>query len=166
MVSSSDSSCKRYSQLFDKLPSWGEVGGNEAGTENIFCCEGSAKESFEEDFVYGISAKKFHPTWYSRSEGWKGRTWQEANQFCAGKSLELCKYDAYCPMSDLDTPAGGVKDRGSYAPLGGNDAMWISISDAKPCAQYNVIHREPPPEILPEEASRNVACCMTTSVSV
>lgn len=167
MVSSGDTSCERYSQIVNGVqPPWGEVGGNKAGTEHVLCCKGSVRDSPEEEFIYGIAAKKFHPTWFHRAEGYEGRTWQEASDFCAGKSLALCEYDAYCPMSDLDVPIGGTKELGSYAPVAdGKGAFWISVSDDKPCTPYGLINGSPPPETLSEESSRHVACCIDTSAT-
>ena len=167
MVSSSNTACKRYSQIVNGAPpTWGEVGGNKAGTEHVLCCKGSVKDSAEEEFIYGVAAKKFHPTWYHREEGYNGRTWQEASDFCAGKSLALCEYDAYCPMSDLDVPIGGTKELGSYAPVAdGKGAFWISVSNDKPCAPYGLINGSPPPAILSEESSRHVACCIAKSAT-
>ena len=57
-------------------------------------------------------AEKYSPKWYDRSDGWNGRTWDDAVLFCkhkhAGGTGTLCPYSTVCPTGPRHIPFGGV----------------------------------------------------------
>ena len=61
--------------------------------------------------------KKFSPTKWDRTNGWLGKTYSAALEFCASKGYVPCSYEVYCPLGPGKHVVGGVESTTSYAPL-------------------------------------------------
>ena len=136
--------------------------GNEQQTRHVLCCrdpsggeETQTPESAEErvDEVY-------HPRWFDRMDGWVGDTHPQAEDFCRGRELVTCPYEAYCPSGPTGEPFGGPRgddaqdDGGSWAPT--SDAGgWVQVSSGGGMS-CNLISSE---GFGNEEQTRHIMCC-------
>jgi len=169
-VGSADA-CIRYSHIHGTRPDWGFSGeNNEGNTRNIMCCMGEVIEegSFES------AQMKYQPRSFDRSQGWVGKTYPEAVEFCDAieegpeESYELCSYDAVCPLGPDSEPLMGAlgEDVTADAWLPVIDTMneWIQVGQADSCIAYSHEHLNKPDWGMSgkgsEEFTRNVMCCL------
>jgi len=164
---STDNSCVSYEEKLSRAPEWGITGEHNVDiTQTILCCKRSVSGTGEVAFRYEDIAEKHRPNWYDRSEGWVGRTYNEAVAFCLNRAQVLCPYEAYCPMADLDSPLGGViedEPNGSWVATSDVPNSWISVGPEDTCKPYDAVNGEVPEwgitGIANEEVTRHVMCC-------
>ena len=97
-------------------------------------------------------------------DGWVGDTHAQAEAFCAGRGLETCPYEAYCPAGPAGGPFGGA--RGDDVPGGGGSwaptsepGGWVRVSSGGGAA-CDVITSE---GFGNEEQTRHIMCCERSS---
>ena len=100
--------CVRYENSNpDDHPIWGVTGeDNEEITRHILCCEmdnalGDASAgATEEELIakaYASVSDIYDPKWFSREDGWQGKTYHDALAFCAAQSSYIpCPYEVRC----------------------------------------------------------------------
>eukprot|EP00581_Thalassiosira_minuscula_P005828 CAMPEP_0183746012 /NCGR_PEP_ID=MMETSP0737-20130205/66532_1 /TAXON_ID=385413 /ORGANISM="Thalassiosira miniscula, Strain CCMP1093" /LENGTH=2336 /DNA_ID=CAMNT_0025981691 /DNA_START=12 /DNA_END=7019 /DNA_ORIENTATION=- len=136
---SGENACDRYSSVFPSTPDWGLSGEvSSETTSKIMCCKGTVYGGAEEEFMYEIAAKAFHPIFYDREDDWSGETYDEAAAYCGERKMALCPANAYCPMANLDSPIYGLKE-GQWAPIRGVDNGWISLGSDDTCMVYSEV---------------------------
>jgi len=104
------------------------------------------------------NAELYHPTWYTRSNGWKGSTYTEAIAFCnavvdgSGLTGELCPYEVYCPTGPHHIPLGGyrtgegeepgansLEGTSSRSPIANYPNGWVQVGSKNACVQYTIM---------------------------
>ena len=104
------------------------------------------------------NAELYHPTWYTRSNGWKGSTYTEALAFCnavvdgSGLTGELCPYEVYCPTGPHHIPLGGyrtgegeepransLEGTSSRSPIANYPNGWVQVGSKNSCVQYTIM---------------------------
>lgn len=159
--------------------------GLEAITRHILCCSSSissssnaldANSNATSDPVATeyAHAGAHHPRWYRRSNGWHGRTYQEALTFCAeqpaagedtGSRMRLCPYAVYCPAGPRFPPLGGLpmeeNEEGgrttaysSRAPISDRPNGWVQVGSLHVCVQYDIFEEEDGSQVKKEVNSR------------
>jgi len=114
-----------------------------------------------------LAAQEWNPTWYSRSDGWLGQTYDQASDFCKslGDTSDLCMYSVICPTGPNHLPYGGevTEEGGSWAPIKDSKNGWVSVGDSNVCIRYMTLHLETPSwgitGIGNEEITRHLPCC-------
>lgn len=147
-------SCGQYKDLNpDDSPSWGLTGlNNEDLTRHIACCDMDYDGETESHgtAVYGAVVEKYAPKWFSRDDGWTGRSYNNAIDFCASQDSSIpCPYEAYCPKGEGSSPTGYDGEEAAWAAIMDIPNGWVQIGDAKnsisnSCVQYNLSHDTPP----------------------
>ncbi|KAK1747679.1 hypothetical protein QTG54_001642 [Skeletonema marinoi] len=98
---------------------------------------------------------------FTREEGWEGFSSSAAIDFCGGKGLSLCSYEAVCPLGEGNPPFV-MTTHFTWVPISdGSD--WVAIGEQRSCEQWSKTHEESPPwanagEAI-EEITRTVYCC-------
>jgi hypothetical protein len=114
-----------------------------------------------------LAAQEWNPTWYSRSDGWLGQTYEQASDFCRslGDTSDLCDYSVICPTGPNHLPYGGevTEEGGSWAPIKDSKNGWVSVGDSNVCIRYMTLHLETPSWGITgqgnEEITRHLPCC-------
>ena len=156
-------------------PPWGISGeGNEEITRTIMCCvSGAFDEVAASNASTEAAVAKYEPQAYGRFDGWAGRTYPEAVQFCGGESAAgggrergLCPYEGLCPLGPRVEPLGGA------GLVGGSDGdgAWLPIMDGANewvragCVAYSHEHPNRPAWGMSgegsEELTREIVCCL------
>ena len=109
----------------------------------------------------GSSSTATTPSVFTREEGWEGFSSSAAIDFCGGKGLSLCSYEAVCPLGEGNPPFV-MATHFTWVPISdGSD--WVAIGEQRTCEQWSKTHEESPPwadagEAI-EEITRTVYCC-------
>jgi len=109
----------------------------------------------------GSSSTATTPSVFTREEGWEGFSSSAAIDFCGGKGLSLCSYEAVCPLGEGNPPFV-MATHFTWVPISdGSD--WVAIGEQRSCEQWSKTHEESPPwadagEAI-EEITRSVYCC-------
>merc|ERR1712085_73124 len=91
--------------------------------------------------AYGAVIEKYTPKWYTRDDGWTGRSYTNAIEFCAAQdSFMPCPYEAYCPKGEGFSPTGYDGKEEAWAAIMDISNGWVSNS----CVEYNSLHDVPP----------------------
>lgn len=127
-------------------------------------------------------AKRLDPKWYNRDDGWLGRTYDEAVDFCSSiveneSQYRLCPYQEMCPNGphNLPLPYGDYTFvDGSWAPISDTHNNWVQVGVSKTdmlCVTYETFSGG----LLPswgltgeydEEFTRHVLCCPAEQTAV
>ena len=138
---------------------------SEASTHHVVCCKGSIFDSAEDDVLYQNSIERHESVWFNETEGWVGRTYRDAVDYCLEKDKSLCPFEAYCPLSDFGEPMGGVVDEpgGQWVPAANVWNMWISVGSEHTCQIYDMVFGEPPEwnitGAINDKMSSRILCC-------
>jgi len=121
-----------------------------------------------------------HPQWFSRKDGYRGTTHQEAVEFCNGigvGGMQLCLPEAYCPNGSPydgeDNPQPLFLRRNvfhdeQWAPIAVNPNSWLLIgtlhdNPAFTCETYEALHDNQQPlwgfDGSSTELKQYVLCC-------
>jgi len=144
-----------------------EAFGNEQQTRHVLCCRdpsGGGPQEVEETPAPESAEERvgeaFRPRWFNRMDGWVGDTHPQAEEFCRGRGLETCPYEAYCPSGPAGEPFGGPRgddapdEGGSWAPT--SDAGgWVQVS-SDGGTSCDLISSE---GFGNEEQTRHIMCC-------
>ncbi|KAL7529104.1 hypothetical protein ACHAXR_002796, partial [Thalassiosira sp. AJA248-18] len=89
------------------------------------------------------------PKWFDRSQGWVGKTYDDATSFCASQDSKLCSFTTICPDGVGKAPLGGFRrEAEAWAPIIGVPNGWISVATATAettsCLDYNSAHTHSP----------------------
>eukprot|EP00585_Thalassiosira_rotula_P012866 CAMPEP_0196130710 /NCGR_PEP_ID=MMETSP0910-20130528/989_1 /TAXON_ID=49265 /ORGANISM="Thalassiosira rotula, Strain GSO102" /LENGTH=875 /DNA_ID=CAMNT_0041390065 /DNA_START=113 /DNA_END=2737 /DNA_ORIENTATION=- len=139
-----------------------------------------AKRSAAEEYA---RAESHRPIWYNRSSGWYGTSYQEGIDFCASQKqlgddnannnannnakrmMQLCPYEAYCPMGANHIPLGGFRvdtaengyggsglgsgssaavsvsgsSSSSRSPIADYQDGWVQVGSDNACLQYTIL---------------------------
>jgi len=125
----------------------------------------STSEELGTDTLLSL-VKKYSPSKWDRTNGWLGKTYSAALEFCASKGYVPCSYEAYCPLGPGKHVVGGVISTTSYAPLMSIPNGWVSIGPDQTCMPYNAVNTVPPLWGLKSETTVNdvditghIMCC-------
>ena len=185
----------------DRTPDWGEAwgeGAQEEQTRHVMCCQlGNAavtkevsgkKPSLVDENVIAeeyADAESYLPTWFDRSNGWNGRTYDEAIDFCHAEMDALndsrgtlCPYHVVCPTGPRHIPYGGLVDepQGSWVPTSDASNSWVqiggvpvdgtveaSVLNSNLCVTHMNAYLQEPAWGLTgennEEITRHILCC-------
>lgn len=112
---------------------------------------------------------KYNLNWFSREDGWTGRTYDAAMSYCAAQGLVICKYEAVCPAGANMMPMGGKKSgtaptESTWAPIMDGENAWTQVGMSE---NWCEILEEAPEWGLTglddEGITRYVACCRATT---
>eukprot|EP00986_Skeletonema_menzelii_P003794 scaffold1223_cov148-Skeletonema_menzelii.AAC.1 len=114
-----------------------------------------------------LAAEEWDPTWYSRSDGWTGQTYEQASDFCKslGDTSDLCYYSVICPTGPNHLPYGGeiVEAGGSWAPIKDSNNGWVQVGRDNVCIRYMTLNLDTPTWGITgegnEEITRHLPCC-------
>jgi len=134
------------------------------------CCMDEAIE----DESYKFAQIKSQPLSFDRSQGWVGKTYPEAVEFCGAVEegpegpYELCPYDAVCPLGpDSEPLMGALGDdvtTDAWLPVIDTTNGWIQVGQADSCIAYSHEHMDKPDWGMSgegsEEFTRNIMCCL------
>ena len=125
--------------------------------------------------AYDEDAERFHPVLYNRDDGWSGKTYLEAVQFCASLAIgddpegtyEICPYGAICPLGQAGEPLGGYEDGvgglPAWVPISDESNGWLNLGKENSCVRYTALFPDPPEWGRTgegsEELTRNIMCC-------
>jgi len=89
---------------------------------------------------------KYMAEWYSKEDGWAGKSYYDTILFCAEKGSRIpCPYEAYCPLGPGAHLLGGGRGEGeSWAPIIDVPNGWVQVGSDNTCMPYNAIHVVPP----------------------
>ncbi|KAK1747693.1 hypothetical protein QTG54_001656 [Skeletonema marinoi] len=170
-----DDPCLLYSYSHGHAPEWGLVkGGNEPQTRHIMCCQvdDTAEDSDVDRNPNLPNTQEWDPTWYSRSDGWVGQTYEQASDFCKslGDTSDLCYYSIICPTGPNHLPYGGeiIEAGGSWAPIKDSNNGWVQVGSNDMCIRYMTLHLDTPTWGITgegnEEITRHLPCCTFPSL--
>lgn len=113
--------------------------------------------------TFDTNAAKYIPNWFDRS-AWKGTSYSDGIEFCAGRGWVLCPYEAYCPLGPGAHLYGGVRNADSmWAPLIDIPNGWVQVGSVDTCELYNALHPHPPLWGLngegDAEVTEHIMCC-------
>jgi len=119
-----------------------------------------------------LAAQEWDPTWYSRSDGWVGQTYEQASDFCKslGDTSDLCYYSIICPTGPNHLPYGGeiIEAGGFWAPIKDSDNGWVQVGNNDMCIRYMTLHLDTPTWGITgegnEEITRHLPCCTFPSL--
>ena len=77
---------------------------------------------------------KYRPNGFSRQDGWLGKTYLDAYDFCGQQEGgRICPYDAVCPMGPNTQALGvfGVATEVSWMPISENVNDWVQLGGNK-----------------------------------
>jgi len=114
---------------------------------------------------YKAIVTSLEPIWFHRTNGWEGKTYLEALQFCASQESRIpCPYIAYCPIGTFSHPLGGVQEGVSWAPIIDGPNAWVQVGEEDMCQLYTELYKSPPQWGLTgkssEDLTRHVMCCL------
>lgn len=149
-----------------------EDGGRDVARENRLHLARENRLHLEAaSILYKAISSKYNPIFYDRTQGWEGKHFREAAEFCASNYPSdegvgvPCPFEAYCPEGANSLPFGGYRTDltgdGIYAPILDDTEHWlgwVQLSDGHPCAAYNNLNPEPN-----EEQTGHIMCCRDIS---
>ena len=115
---------------------------------------------------YQDAQTKYKPVWFDRST-WTGTTYQQAEYFCSsrGSAMEICPYEAICPLGPSGRPIEGTKNEplGSWAPVNNDFNTWVQVGLDGMCLLYSYSKGHAPDWGLVQDVNelqtRHVVCC-------
>ncbi|KAL7498530.1 hypothetical protein ACHAWT_006292 [Skeletonema menzelii] len=116
---------------------------------------------------------KWGPVWIGRNEGWKGGSYEDAENFCTRIDGQLCPFKAYCPLGGKHPIMPGFQDsfetqEEHYSPIAGFENTWVNVGmvngdSSTTCRGYDQIYQTKPEWGLTSaqpELKRYILCCM------
>ena len=123
------------------------------------------EKRLQDSKYYEAAAQKYQPIWFGRSNGWTGKSYLEALEFCGESGDRLpCPFKGLCPLGRGTIPIGGLKEKGSWAPIMDSPNDWVMIGPDESCTKYSELHDELPSWGLngegDEDITRHIVCCL------
>ena len=125
--------------------------------------------------LYQVSTQKYQPQHFDRHDGWQGKTYEEAVQFCSDQDngRKVCPYDAVCPLGPNSEPLGASKNgpydgeegTGAWVPISDVDNNWVQVGGdaADTCITWLAKNPHTPGWGVTgegsEELTRHLFCC-------